>query len=187
MENEYSEKHFNLSDAEKWLKSENPKERLLGSKLLERLTDGSIFLLSEIPSDHALVALENIIPFILQTIEDLSQKLYFKSDTKKTFFEIEEQILLLLIRALGNCLVKDYLQSEAALRNWIPNCLRVLRGTSNLNLRANCLRTLVNFSTRSLQQRRDIIASLKLELQDIKSIKLNTMGRTYLKLLVFQV
>ena len=186
MQDHPPQKHFNLSHARDWLQSENPKERLLGSKLLERLTDGSVFLLAEVPSDQALVALENQLPLILTSIRDLGQKLYF-SDSAHLHFDIEEQILNLLMRALGNCLVMDYLQSEVALRNWIPDCLRILRATRSGELRASCLRALVNYSTRSVEQRRDVMAKLRWELQDLESDRLSPLARAYLRVLVFQI
>ena len=103
---------------------------------MDRLTDGSVILLGEVPPDSALVALENNLPFLLEQIHFLSQKLYFSDSIEKRFLDLEEHILIFLMRSLRNCLVLDYLQSEANLRNWEDNRLRILRGTGNRELKA---------------------------------------------------
>ena len=187
MQNLSTEKHFSIKHAQTWLTSTNIKERLLGAKLMDRLTDGSVFLLGEVPPDSALVALENNLPFLLEQIHSLSQKLYFSDSIEKRFLDLEEHILIFLMRSLGNCLVLDYLQSEANLRNWEDNCLRILRGTGNRELKAVCLRALANYSTRSARQRQSIVAKLKFELKDPQILGLDSLGKAYLRSLVYKV
>ena len=186
MQNGSCEKHFNIKHAQTWLKSENIRERLLGAKLMDRLTDGSVFLLAEVPPDSALVALENNLPFLLEQIYLISQKLYF-SNSQVFQADLEEHILIFLMRSLGNCLVLDYLQCEANLRNWEDNCLRVLRGTRSQELKAVCLRALANYSTRSSEQRQSIVAKLKFELKNPEMLRLNSLGKAFLRALVFKV
>ena len=191
-----NQSHFGWKDAQIWIHSKRPKETLLGSKLLERLTDCSIFLLNQTIDEDTLVLFENSFSWISDLIYDICQDMFFKDPRAlKTKIpklgswpeDIKLKILELLFRAIGNCLVLERVQAVAAQTDWLQVSLRVLRGAKVKALKTQCLRALMNYSTRSLEEKRRIVSLLQFEFRNLRSGMFDALGVSYLEILADRV